>query len=199
MFWDDIKEIKEWMNRLTDRLMRIDHSVEHLAGKAQENAEMYIAFENIKECIEDALCSEDEFNTFNRIHDKLNTLVDDANRQQAVLLAEKTLDKFEDYMKNVDKLNVMINEFKGCVSLAQSAIAERKQLEVDIMEMKKVADISKDIYKAMLSFVDASKNIHNHAHFKIDAIYRALCEEKPKSKAKPKKRAVKKSAPIPSP
>jgi peptidoglycan hydrolase CwlO-like protein len=42
-------------------------------------------------------------------------------------LTIKTMDKFEDYMKNVDKLNSLVNEFKGCVALARAEIAERKQ------------------------------------------------------------------------
>ncbi len=51
-----------------------------------------------------------------------------------------TLGKFEDYMKNVDKLNAMINEFKGCVSLARAAITERKKIES--VKKKKKADVA---------------------------------------------------------
>jgi len=32
----------------------------------------------------------------------------------------------QDYLKNVDKLQNMVNEFKGCVSLARAALEERK-------------------------------------------------------------------------
>jgi hypothetical protein len=77
--------------------------------------------------LEEIFSSDDEFNTINRIHDKLNVLLSGQDRSERIMLAEKTLNKFEDYMKNVDKLNAMINEFKGCVTVARAAIAERKQ------------------------------------------------------------------------
>jgi hypothetical protein len=53
------------------------------------------------------------------IHDKLDSLLNDDTRKDQVKLSEKTLDKFDDYMKNVDKLNVMINEFKGLVAIVR--------------------------------------------------------------------------------
>jgi len=83
----------------------------------------------IRKCFEETFESEEESNSINRIHDKLNLLIEDERREQKVELALKTLDKFEDYMKNVDKLNNMINEFKGCVSMARSALEERKKLD----------------------------------------------------------------------
>ena len=64
-----------------------------------------------------------------RMDDKLDTIIDDCNRENRILLAERTLDKFNDYMKNVEKLHSMINEFKGCVSMARAAMQERKKLD----------------------------------------------------------------------
>ncbi len=46
---------------------------------------------------------------------------------ECVLGEFQELDKFDDYMKNVDKLNEMINEFKGCVSMARGAICENQE------------------------------------------------------------------------
>jgi hypothetical protein len=86
MFWNDIKEMKEWMvtiaSRLTDLQMKMD-------GIIQEQED----------------------------------------RDSIDQLAAKTIDKCQDYMKNVEKLNSMINELKGCVALARSALEERKNIE----------------------------------------------------------------------
>lgn len=35
-------------------------------------------------------------------------------------------DKFEDYMKNIDKLNMMINEFKGLVAIVRGETRVQK-------------------------------------------------------------------------
>ena len=118
-----------------------------------------------------------------RINYGLENLVADADRCAQIILAEATLDKFEDYMKNVDKLNSMINEFKGCVSIARASIQERKDLE----EQYAISAVS---------FILASE--------KIDAIYEALCKKKekkePKKKKPLKKKKVKKAAyPVSSP
>src|SRR5258706_1084092 len=204
MFWNDIKEIKEWMDRLTDRIIRIYHNVEKLVGYHQQTREMSgilsaipSAIEmhslNVKKSIEEAFSSEDEFSSINRIHDKLNTLIEDLDRKEAVELAIKTLDKFEKYMENVDKLNAMINEFKGCISMARDAIAERKELDAEFQEMKKVSSIAKDIYNSMLSFIKSADNFEQRNYFKLDAIYKEICEKtakKPKNKGKTVKKTV---------
>lgn len=84
------------------------------------------------EKINDALDADCDETSINRIHDKLNMLVKDQNRAAQIIIAQKTLDKFEDYMKNVDKLNDMINEFKGCVTMARSVLSERKQQDKQV-------------------------------------------------------------------
>jgi hypothetical protein len=207
MFWNDIAEMKEWMSGLTDRLVRIDetiashshrlvkidHSFESIRGKIEEKSHVCEIREDIKQCLEEEFFSEDYFNPINKIHDKLDSLIKDTDRQKAVLLAEKTLDKFEDYMKNVDKLNSMINEFKGCVSIARSAIAERKQLDEDVKEMKKVSDISQKIHRSMLSFIKAGDELQERGYFKLDAIYKAICEPNEKKSRKPCKKVKNKA------
>jgi len=42
------------------------------------------------------------------------------------------LDKFGDYVKNVDKLNSMINEFKGCVAMSRASMSETKDLAAQL-------------------------------------------------------------------
>jgi len=79
--------------------------------------DLLVNFDEIKS-FEDSLC---------RIHDKLNELLADENRKEQVKLSEKTLDKFENYMKNVDTLNLLINEFKGCVSMARASLSINKE------------------------------------------------------------------------
>lgn len=127
MWWNDIEKLQEDMRVVKNSLINIENLLYKMNEKYKgEDAYFDIKLEEITNSIDEILDSEDEFNKFNRMHDKLNILVEDENRKKQVILSQKTLDKFEDYMKNVDKLNGMINEFKGCVSLARGAFAERK-------------------------------------------------------------------------
>lgn len=102
MWWNDNKETKAWMSNLSDRLCVID---EYLRGTLQDAGE-----------------------SLSRLHDKADALLNDAVTITQVSLAEKTLDKFDDYMRNVDKLNTMINELKGCVAVCRGTMADRKAL-----------------------------------------------------------------------
>jgi methyl-accepting chemotaxis protein len=140
----DIKEIKEYVFILAERLKKVDQSVQILLARPNEPLNVYDnedLISAIEDCFVNVFESEDEYNPINRIQDKLNALVaymnDDKTRKKEVVLAEKTLDKFEDYMKNVDKVNAMINEFKGCISLARAALEERKEIEKQKKNEKK--------------------------------------------------------------
>lgn len=140
MFWDDIANVKGEIVILKNSLLRIE---QHLTdAKFKHQGDPTDMGSIVRECLSEVFESEDEYSSVNRIIDKLNELLNDEKRKEEVRLATTTLDKFEDYMKNVDKLNGMINEFKGCVSLARGAIAERKQLDEEVKEMKKVAELS---------------------------------------------------------
>jgi len=112
--------------------------------------------------------------------------------QEANNAAEiKALDKFEDFMRNIDKLNTMINEFKGCVAMARSVVSDKKEQQKDFEDLKEVAKISKKIYESMQSFIDAGESLERKNYFKLDAIYRKVCEieeENPKKKGKSRKK-----------
>lgn len=103
MWWNEGKVIKELLEKLTVRLDRIE-------GQLLEGSQ-YQHFMSVEESV-------------GCVRDQLNELLNDDKRQKAVELATKTLDKFEDYMKNVDKLNGMINELKGVASMARASVAE---------------------------------------------------------------------------
>lgn len=75
--------------------------------------------EYIRESIEDIFFSEDEFSPFNNLQDKVNKLLNVAKYEDRLACSIQVCDKFEDYMKNVDKLNMMINEFKGLVAIVR--------------------------------------------------------------------------------
>lgn len=40
MIWNDIREIREWMDSLTDRLVKIDYTVEKLEDYAEERSDI---------------------------------------------------------------------------------------------------------------------------------------------------------------
>lgn len=131
MWWNDIKEIKEWMRHLSDRLEMIEDNLHGVTGEVLENE----------------LCN------------------------------------FEDYIKNVDKLNAMVNEFKGCISMSRAALCDRKEID----EMRAVL---KNILDACQKHFNYQKSLSDQ-HFKINAIYKALCEKEEKKTPK-KKTPVKK-------
>ena len=211
MFWNDIAEIKHWMNRLTERLCRIDENVNRLSEKeggfgdiSKWLSHMQTLIEThhqlVTEKMDGLFDSEDEYHSINRIHNKLNCLVDDEKRKEEVELATKTLDKFEDYMKNVDKLNAMVNEFKGCVSVARGALQDRREASEQEAKTASLAAMTKEIHKSMLAFIEAGNKIKHEAHYKIDFIYNNIekfaefmqdCEKKsrkgPKSVKKKRK------------
>jgi hypothetical protein len=157
MWWNDIKEIKDSVVQLSARFILLQDRLKELRKDVLEN---------------------DPYNSFSDRLDEIKDIVaSDENRAKHVLLAEKTLDKFEDYMKNVDKFNSMVNEYKGCVSMARSAVAERKELNSEFDDMRNMAKICQEIYTQ---------------YFKIDAMYKFLIKEneKPKKKSSRKKKVT---------
>jgi len=160
MWWHDIREMKEKLNKIESYINEIEQ------------------FDN-----------NDIQDSFDIIHDKINKILNDSNRLEQVALAEKTLDKFEDYMKNADKLNSMINEFKGCISMARASLAEKKEFD----EQK---TILKNMIETFQKYYDYQSQITNQ-HYKIDAIYKALVDEKTPVKKKRKSTPRKKSNPSP--
>lgn len=71
------------------------------------------------EALEDLISSEDEYNYFNLLMDKINDLVSLSKFEERNERSLQILEKYEDYIKNIDKLNAMINEFKGLVAIVR--------------------------------------------------------------------------------
>jgi hypothetical protein len=133
MFWNDLKEIKGTLGNLVDRIAQLEKAVIELSHNPKTEA-FDQKMEDLKECVSAFFYSEEEYSPINRIHDRLDVLVEDTDRKKEVAIALQTLDKFEDYMKNIDKLNALVNEFKGCVSLARGALEERRKLNESMVE-----------------------------------------------------------------
>lgn len=109
MVWFSRKEIRSWMQMISDRL----------------------------EIVEEQVFALDNSDRLDGLHDKINSLLNDSDRCEEAILSVAVLDKFADYMKNVDKLNAMINEFKGCVALARSALSERRDADKETVKARK--------------------------------------------------------------
>ena len=73
----------------------------------------------VRDALEDIFYSEDEYAPFNALQDKINKFISAEESQKKVEVSLAICDKFNDYMKNVDKLNSMINEFKGLVAVVR--------------------------------------------------------------------------------
>jgi methyl-accepting chemotaxis protein len=167
MWWNDIKDIKEWMERLTDRLIRIEGEITEIKRIQEDGDQCNSISADLNEMMEKIEKIEEEFPRFHSLINP-NELV-------------------STYEKHIKKIEEMMLEFKGCVSMARSSIAERKELDAELKEMKNVARISQEIYASMISFVGSANRISNQ-HFKIEAIYKAICEKEEVKKKSPRKK-----------
>jgi hypothetical protein len=156
MFWNNMKEIREWMITIASRLTDIQIKMD---GIVQEQTDLQMKMDGIVQEQEDRI-------SFDQV-------------------AAKTVDKCQDYMKNVDKLNSMMNELKGCVSIARGAMADKK-------EMDDMRTILKNMIETCQKYYLYQKNVSDQ-YFKIDAIYKVLCEKEEKKPSK-KRKTVKKKA-----
>lgn len=213
MFWNDIADMRKEMRYLKRSVDELHCKIlqrplvcscksagvitEEHEGEPTSQEHMESMLEQIKESIDDAFCSEEENSSINRIHDKLNMLLSDESRLQAVAIAAKTLDKFEDYMKNVDKLNGMMNEFKGCVAMARASLQDKKEQDEVREEFKAAIKYMKEcVLETRQNREEVRKNseyalsLHNQ-HFKIEALYKTLVEPT-LLEPKPKKKRVRK-------
>lgn len=59
---------------------------------------------------------------FARIEYKIDEIKKPLDLELRVAQANATLDKFDNYMRNLEKCNIMVNELKGQVALVRSAI-----------------------------------------------------------------------------
>ena len=89
MIFKDIRDMKEHLDSIARRLTAIEMLVSSM---------------------DKAIYCEDEFGVFNRIHDKLDKMLDEEKIHEA----------------NLDRLNTMINELKGIVSVTRASLREKK-------------------------------------------------------------------------
>jgi len=153
MFWNDIKIIKadvlqirhsqahlatllQQMSQRVPMLCKGLEKQECCSGTMTEENEGQCGFsriENIEQDIREIKESFDslfdytsEVSTINLLHEKLDQILDDENRLKKVQLSVTVCEKFDDYMKNVEKLHSLVNEVKGCASMSRAAMHENK-------------------------------------------------------------------------
>jgi hypothetical protein len=123
MFWNDIEEIKESLNRLIVRIDVLDQFVRTSIINGEFSEKSMPVGNGAPVCIR---CDGDR--------------VIDAGIEDIKELLQEFFDN--DYMKNVDKLNAMINEFKGCVAMSRAALNEKKSRKPRKLVKKKKGSIS---------------------------------------------------------
>ena len=102
--------------RLCDIYVKLSQVVDLVEKRMNEKQDIK---QEVIEGIEEALSSEDEYAPFNRLNDNIRKLTEANQEEDKLELATKYCDKFEDYMKNIDKLNLLVNEFKGLVAIVR--------------------------------------------------------------------------------
>ena len=60
-----------------------------------------------------------------KLHDEISEIKKPLDLEFRAARAIEVLDKFENYMKNIDKLNILVNEVKGLVACVRAAYPER--------------------------------------------------------------------------
>jgi len=172
MWWHDIKEINAQIFGLNQRLFNLETKIDAVLQK-QEDGDDFVH-------LSDRLGDMD---------DTINALKGDLPRFEKLINPENTVATYE---KHIKKLEEMMLEFKGCVSQARSCVAEKKEQQKDLEELKKTTKIAQDIYEAMRNFIDAGNGIERQKFFKLDAIYNKLCEneEQPKKKRTSRKKST---------
>jgi hypothetical protein len=177
--------IYEEMHRINDALINDDLSIVNKIESALErmidSAEMRnvsLNLSKINETIEDiseVLDTTQEYCTLNRILEGIEELREPMRIEERLKLATATMNKFDDYMKNVDKLNGMINEFKGYVGIARASLQEKKEMtecyRQEIADRENSLAIWKEFIINQLSLLDDSNTILNK---KLDSILAIL-------------------------
>lgn len=177
MIWNDITEIRSELKKISSILasqsaqllhLRVDlNTVSPIACDVLKDIQKF--FEEMKE----KLGSRDDENLiheklddireakcdYERIHDKLNALLADERRLEKVQLAMTVGDKFDDYMKNVDKLNAMVNEIKGVSSMTRASLHSPQILDIlsRVSNLEKSAAFSEKALKSILKAVRPPK------------------------------------------
>lgn len=81
------------------------------------------------------------------LFDKLEDVKDTLNLEEKAELSTKILDKFDDYMRNIEKLNSMVNELKGQVAIVRAGMRhtqdESKQMH------KRYKEALKGLFKGL--------------------------------------------------
>lgn len=95
-------------------------------GQEMNNEILFEEMEEIK-------CSLD------RLHDNINEIKKPLDLENRAARAIEVLDKFEEYMKNIDKLNLMTNELKGQVSIIRAAMNKTEKYQTNMHEKYKKA------------------------------------------------------------
>lgn len=84
---------------------------------------------------------------FARIEYKIDEIKKPLDLEITVSHAEQTLDKFDNYMRNLEKCNIMVNELKGQVALVRAAMNKTDRYQKSMHEKYKKA--MKILYNGM--------------------------------------------------
>ena len=104
--------------------------------------------EMIRDSIEEVFFSDDEFSPFNSLQDKINQILNVQRAEERLDVAIKYSDKLEDYMKNGERLNQMINEFKGLVAIVRGEAKAVKDQNENLKKLsRKILQVLEELHK----------------------------------------------------
>ena len=181
MFWNDIAEMKR-------EIKQMKRSVDELHGKIAQNRCICNsqAFWKQPSCgviTEENECEPSRMEHIESMLEEIKEAIEDACSDEQVLAM------FENHFKDVEKLDLMIGELKGCILLARTSLVDKKDFEQTLRSINEVSETVKHYWEDTKKTAEYALSLHNQ-HFKIDAIYKYLFEpdheEKIKKPKKPK-------------
>ena len=95
-------------------------------GESSQLEDLTAVITDMKEMLDDVFDPIQENSSINRIHEKLDEILKDEKRLEKVQFGLAACEKFDDYLKNVDKLNAMVNEIKGIAAMTRANLQQKK-------------------------------------------------------------------------
>ena len=117
MFWNDICEIKSRI-----KMMEVN--------QARDSALLQNMFKSMNSCCSKGVIPEqselDEVATLSDVSNRVEEVLDALESIETKVMDVEMSDKLLKYMDNVERLNTMVNEIKGVVSVFRGNLAESK-------------------------------------------------------------------------
>ncbi len=121
---------------MTEEYKRDENGVYEELNPCLETSEEKCIFSEVESI---KISIEDLNDRFERIADKIEDIKKPLDLEVRAARAIEVLDKFDNYMRNLEKSNIMVNELKGQVALVRASMNKADRYQQTIHEKYKKA------------------------------------------------------------